>query len=38
VHIAIPLFDTGDTKMAIPAAVEALGQGKLRPQFAFKGR
>jgi hypothetical protein len=38
VDIAMPLFDTEDTKVAIPAAVEALDQGKPRPQFAFRGR
>jgi enoyl-CoA hydratase/carnithine racemase len=37
-NIAMPLFDTEDTKMAIPAAVEALTQGKPRPQFDFRGR
>lgn len=36
--IAMPLFTSKDTKMAIPAAVDALAQGKPRPQFAFQGR
>jgi enoyl-CoA hydratase/carnithine racemase len=34
--IALPLFESEDN--AIPAAVEALREGKPRPQFRFKGR
>lgn len=36
--IAMPLFESEDTKMAIPGAVNALVNGKPRPQFDFKGR
>lgn len=36
--IAMPLFETEDTKMAIPAAVDALLRGAVRPKFNFKGR
>lgn len=36
--IAMPLFDTEDTRMALPASVEAFTHGKPRPQFPFKGR
>ncbi len=36
--IALPLFESDDTKMAIPESVDALRLGKPRPKFAFKGR
>jgi len=36
--IALPLFESEDAKLAIPAAVQALAEGKPRPQFRFKGR
>jgi hypothetical protein len=36
--IALPLFESEDTKLAIPGAVQALAEGKPRPQFRFKGR
>jgi len=36
--IALPLFESEDTKLAIPAAVQVLAEGKPRPQFRFKGR
>jgi enoyl-CoA hydratase/carnithine racemase len=36
--IAMPLFETEDVKMALPAAVSALKAGKPRPVFDFKGR
>ena len=35
--IALPLFESDDTKLAIPASVDALAAGKPRPKFAFKG-
>jgi hypothetical protein len=31
--IALPLFESEDTKLTIPAAVPALAEGKPRPQF-----
>jgi hypothetical protein len=34
--IALPLFESEDTKLAIPGAVQALAEGKPRPQFRFK--
>jgi enoyl-CoA hydratase/carnithine racemase len=36
--LAMPLFASGDVKMAIPAAIAALDAGKPRPAFDFKGR
>jgi enoyl-CoA hydratase/carnithine racemase len=35
--IAMPLFESADTRLAIPAAVEAIAKGLGRPQFDFKG-
>ena len=36
--LAMPLFETEDVQMALPAAVSALKAGKRRPVFDFKGR
>ncbi|MHC2086451.1 enoyl-CoA hydratase/isomerase family protein [Methylobacterium sp. CM6244] len=36
--IAMPLFESADTRMAIPAAVDAMTKGSGRPQFDFKGK
>ncbi|MDB5576605.1 MAG: enoyl-CoA hydratase [Bradyrhizobium sp.] len=36
--LAMPLFETEDTRMAIPGAVDALAQGRPRPDFPFQGR
>lgn len=36
--IAMPLFESADTRMAIPAAVNALAKGSGRPQFNFTGK
>ena len=36
--IALPLWSTEDTQMAIPTAVEALRAGAPRPAMAFQGR
>lgn len=36
--VAIPLFDSADTRMAIPTAVEALRAGRPRPPMPFEGR
>ncbi len=36
--IALPLFETGDVKLALPASVDAFQSGKPRPVFSFKGR
>ena len=35
--IAMPLFESADTRMALPAAVDAVAKGIGRPQFDFKG-
>jgi enoyl-CoA hydratase/carnithine racemase len=35
---ALPLFDSEDVKLALPASVDAFKAGKPRPAFAFKGR
>jgi hypothetical protein len=37
-EIALPLFESEDVKLAIPASIQALREGKPRPQFPFKGR
>jgi len=36
--IAMPLFESADTRLAIPAAVYAMAQGRGRPEFDFNGR
>jgi enoyl-CoA hydratase/carnithine racemase len=36
--IALPLFETDDVKLALPAAVEAFKAKRPRPVFPFKGR
>ena len=36
--IAMPLFESADARLAIPAAIEATAKGLGRPQFDFKGR
>ena len=36
--ISMPLFDSHDTGIAIPGAVEAASTGKPRPRFPFEGR
>jgi enoyl-CoA hydratase/carnithine racemase len=36
--IALPLFETDDVKLALPASVEAFNAKKPRPVFPFKGR
>lgn len=36
--IAMPLFESADTRLAIPAAVDAIAKGRGRPQFEFKGQ
>jgi enoyl-CoA hydratase/carnithine racemase len=36
--LALPLFETEDVKLALPAAVEALKAGRPRPRFKFEGR
>ncbi|MBI0539557.1 enoyl-CoA hydratase/isomerase family protein [Roseomonas sp. KE2513] len=36
--IAMPLFESADTRMAIPAAVDVMAKGCGRPQFNFKGK
>jgi enoyl-CoA hydratase/carnithine racemase len=36
--IAMPLFESADTRLAIPGAIEAARAGKPRPRFAFEGR
>ena len=36
--IALPLFETDDVKLALPASVEAFKAKKPRPVFPFKGR
>jgi enoyl-CoA hydratase/carnithine racemase len=36
--LAMPLFETEDAKLALPASVEALVAKKPRPVFPFKGR
>ena len=36
--IAMPLFESADARMAIPAAVDAIAKGNGRPQFTFKGK
>jgi enoyl-CoA hydratase/carnithine racemase len=36
--LAIPLFDSADTRMAIPAAVAATQAGRPRPAMPFEGR
>lgn len=36
--IAMPLFESADGKLAIPASVKALREGTPRPQFPFAGR
>jgi enoyl-CoA hydratase/carnithine racemase len=35
--IALPLFETEDVKLALPASVKAFVAGEPRPAFAFKG-
>lgn len=35
--IALPLFESDDTKLAIPASVDAFAAGQPRPKFEFKG-
>lgn len=37
-EIAMPLFDSEDVKLSLPAAVEAFKAGKPRQVFPFKGR
>lgn len=37
-EIAMPLFETADTRMAIPAAIDAIAKGGERPIFAFNGK
>ncbi len=36
--IALPLFDSEDVKLALPASVDAFTNNKPRPSFLFKGR
>jgi len=36
--IAMPLFESADATLAIPASVKALREGTPRPQFPFEGR
>ena len=36
--IAMPIFESADAHMAIPAAVDAIAKGSARPQFDFKGK
>lgn len=36
--ITMPLFESADARLAIPAAIEATAKGLGRPQFDFKGR
>jgi enoyl-CoA hydratase/carnithine racemase len=36
--LALPLFETEDVKLALPAAVEAFKAGRPRPRFKFEGR
>jgi enoyl-CoA hydratase/carnithine racemase len=36
--VALPLFDSADTRMAIPTAVEAAHAGRPRPAMPFEGR
>jgi enoyl-CoA hydratase/carnithine racemase len=36
--VALPLFDSADTRMAIPTAVEAAHAGRPRPPMPFEGR
>jgi enoyl-CoA hydratase/carnithine racemase len=36
--IAMPLFESADTRLAIPGAIDAARTGKPRPRFAFEGR
>lgn len=36
--VALPLWDTEDTAMAIPRAVEALRSGRARPRMTYQGR
>ncbi|GLZ55550.1 enoyl-CoA hydratase/isomerase family protein [Actinomycetospora sp. NBRC 106378] len=36
--VALPLFDSADTRTAIPTAVEALRAGRPRPAMSFEGR
>jgi len=36
--LALPLFETDDAKLALPAAVEAFKAGRPRPRFKFQGR
>ncbi|MBB4641561.1 hypothetical protein HNQ99_001870 [Rhizorhapis suberifaciens] len=35
--IAMPLFDTEDVKVALPASVEAFLEQRPRPTFSFTG-
>jgi hypothetical protein len=36
--LALPLFETEDVKLALPAAVEAFKAGRPRARFKFEGR
>jgi enoyl-CoA hydratase/carnithine racemase len=36
--LALPLFDSEDVKLALPASADAFKAGKPRPAFPFKGR
>ena len=36
--VALPLFDSADTRMAIPTAIEAAHAGRPRPPMPFEGR
>jgi hypothetical protein len=36
--IALPLFDSEDVKLALPASVEAFKAKQPRPVFPFKGK
>jgi hypothetical protein len=36
--VALPLWETDDTRMAIPAAVDALRNGRPRPALPFTGQ
>jgi len=36
--MAMPLFQTDDVNLAMPASIKALQSGAPRPQFTFKGR
>lgn len=36
--VAIPLFDSADTRIAIPTAVDAMHAGRPRPTMQFEGR